>query len=71
MPDVHTTPPNAVPEQVRVLREILSARSAPATATDLAKHFTRVRSDKIDELLETLVSLGQARKAGEGTFLAG
>jgi len=63
--------PKTLPEQVRVLREILSVQATPVTAKDLTKHFTRVKAEKLEELLETLVTLGQARKAGGGRYLAG
>jgi hypothetical protein len=63
--------PKTLPEQVRVLRDLLSAQSSPVTAEMLAKSFLRARVDKIEELLQTLVTLGQARQAGEGKYVAG
>jgi len=63
--------PKTLPEQVKVLRELLAAQSSPATAQILAKSFSRARVDKIEELLQTLVTLGQARVVGEGLYLAG
>ena len=38
------------------------------TATDLAQRFTRAKVDKIEELLQTLVTLGQARELPGGKY---
>jgi hypothetical protein len=38
------------------------------TTQQLAKGFTRARVERIEELLQTLVSLGQAREVGEGRY---
>ncbi|MEI6564882.1 MAG: DNA methyltransferase [bacterium] len=63
--------PKALPDQVRLLRELLATQSAPVTAQTLAKSFTRARVEKVEELLQALVTLGQARSVGEGKYLAG
>jgi hypothetical protein len=63
--------PKTLPEQVRLLREILAPQTTPVTAKALSKHFLRAKPEKIEELLQTLVTLGQARQAGNGTYLAG
>jgi hypothetical protein len=63
--------PKALPEQMRVLRDVLAAEPGPVTPELLAKRFVRARSGKIEELLRTLVTLGQARDAGDGQFAAG
>jgi hypothetical protein len=60
-----------LPEQVRVLREALAAEPGPVDAAALAKRFTRARVDRVDELLRTLVTLGQAREVAAGTFVGG
>jgi hypothetical protein len=54
-----------------VLRELLAAQAAPVAAATLAKSFTRARVDRIEELLQTLVTLGQARQAEDGKYIAG
>jgi len=41
-------------------------RPNPVTASELARTFTRVRADKVEELLKAMVTLDQARKVGEG-----
>jgi len=63
--------PKVLPDQVRLLRELLATQATPVTAKTLAKSFTRARVDKIEELLQTLVTLGQARLVEEGKYLAG
>lgn len=63
--------PKDLPEQVRLLRELLAVQSAPVTAQTLAKSFTRARVEKVEELLQALVTLGQARAVGEGKYLVG
>jgi hypothetical protein len=56
---------------VRVLREVLAAQPGPASAETIARQFIRARKDRIEELLQTLVALGQAREISAGQFLAG
>jgi len=56
---------------MRALRDALASESGPATPEILAKRFIRARSAKVEELLHTLVTLGQAREAGDGQFTAG
>ena len=60
--------PKSLPDQVRLVRELLAVQAAPVTAETLAKSFTRARVDRIEELLQTLVTLGQARQAGDGKY---
>lgn len=60
--------PKTLPEQVNLVRQLLAAQSAPVTAKDLAKSFARVKADKVEELLQTLVTLGQAMQAGEKLY---
>jgi len=54
-----------------VLREVLAAQVGPATAETIARQFIRARKDRVEELLQTLVALGQAREISAGQFLAG
>ncbi len=62
--------PKALPDQVRLLRTALAA-PAPVTAEELARTFTRARTDRVAELLETLAALGQARKMDDGRYTTG
>lgn len=60
--------PKTLPEQARALRQVLAARKGVVTAKELARSFVRARVERIEELLQTLVSLGQAREVGAGRF---
>jgi hypothetical protein len=57
-------------EQFKAVRAALAAHGTPARAEQVAARFVRVRRDRIGEVLETLVSLGQARQAGRGLYAA-
>jgi hypothetical protein len=61
----------SLPEQVRILRDALAAQPAPVTAEAMARQFTRARKDKVEELLQTLVTLGQVREVEGGMFMSG
>ena len=63
--------PKSLPDQVRILREALTALPGPATAEAIALQFTRARKARVEELLETLVAMGQARKVGDSQFIGG
>ena len=63
--------PKSLPDQVRVLRDALTAQSGPASAKAIARQFTRARTDRVEELLETLVAMGQARQVGDAQFIGG
>nr|VFK15522.1 MAG: hypothetical protein BECKLPF1236A_GA0070988_1012712 [Candidatus Kentron sp. LPFa]VFK30774.1 MAG: hypothetical protein BECKLPF1236C_GA0070990_1011913 [Candidatus Kentron sp. LPFa] len=54
--------PKTLPEQVQALRAALDRYPEPATVQQLAKTFTRAQSKRVGEILDTLVSLGQARE---------
>ncbi len=62
--------PKTIPEQARAVRQALHAERTGATAAQLAKHFTRARVERVEELLQTLASLGQARETERGRFVA-
>jgi hypothetical protein len=62
--------PKTIPEQARAVRLALAAGRGVVTPQQLAKQFTRARVDRIEELLQTLVSLGQAREVGTGRYAA-
>jgi hypothetical protein len=57
-----------VPEQAAALRSALAAQNGVVTAEKLAKNFIRARSDTVNSLLQTLVSLGLAREVKAGEF---
>ncbi|MFA6173950.1 MAG: DNA methyltransferase [Kiritimatiellales bacterium] len=63
--------PSSLPDQVRLLRVALAAAPSPVTAEELARSFARARTDRVADLLETLVTLGQARQLEDGRYSAG
>jgi hypothetical protein len=62
--------PKSIPEQARAVRQALAGGRGVVTPQQLAKAFTRARVERVEELLQTLVSLGQAREVGEGRYTA-
>jgi len=63
--------PKTLPDQVRELRAALATAPTPVTAEELARTFTRARTDRVADLLETLAALGQARQMDDGRYSAG
>jgi len=62
--------PSALPEQAQAIAATLAARSEPATPAQVAKMFSRAKTSRVTEILETLASLGQARRVGENIYAA-
>jgi hypothetical protein len=62
--------PADLAEQARAVRNALAAHSGVVTPAQLAKSFKRARVDRIEELLQTLVLLGQARQVEQGKYAA-
>jgi hypothetical protein len=62
--------PKSLPEQARAVRAALARQSAPVTAQTLARSFKGARAGTVQELLDTLVSLGHAREADGERYLA-
>lgn len=62
--------PSNLAEQARAVRNALIAQPGVVTPAQLAKTFQRARADRIKELLQTLVLLGQARQVMEGKYAA-
>lgn len=60
--------PKTLPEQASALRAALAAQTEVVSVEDLARAFTRARTDTIANLLQTLVSLGLAREVAPGRF---
>ena len=61
--------PAKLPEQVLAIRQQLAAASVPLTAAEMAKRFTRGNADRIEELLQSLVTLGIAREVEGDKFV--
>ncbi len=53
--------PSVLAERVRAVANALAAEEKPATATDLAARFFRAKPKDVEEILQTLVTLGRAR----------
>jgi hypothetical protein len=62
--------PKTLAEQAKAVRQALTAQPGAMTVEEVAKRFVRGKPERVGELLETLVSLGQAREVDEGKFTA-
>ena len=60
--------PKTLPEQVQAVRAALQTTAGPVTAETIARGFLRARTEKVAELLVTLVALGQARELEPGYY---
>jgi hypothetical protein len=61
--------PAALPDRFNAVRVALAERGAPATPTDVAKYFTRAKKATVEEILDTLVSVGQVRQTDDGRYV--
>lgn len=59
--------PKTLAEQAQAVR---AALTAPTDAATLAKTFKGAKTDRVEEILETLASLGQARALAGGKYVA-
>ncbi|MEW4569725.1 DNA methyltransferase [Tautonia sp. JC769] len=62
--------PKTLPEQVKAVRSALSSHPSGISPDPLARTFLRARADRVQELLDALVSLGQARELDGGRYVA-
>jgi hypothetical protein len=62
--------PATLPEQARAVRELLQAQNLVMSSQEVVSAFMGSRADRVTELLDTLVSLGQARGLGDGRYTA-
>lgn len=62
--------PKSLAEQAHAVRAALSTHRGPITSEQLARSFHRGRVDRVEELLDTLVSLGQARELSHGRYIS-
>jgi hypothetical protein len=60
--------PPTLAEQAKAVREMLVTENQVITSQNLAKAFAGARVERVTELLETLVSLGQARQLEDGRY---
>lgn len=62
--------PKTLSERVKAVSTALAAVKEPVTAPEMAKHFARARAAEVGEILETLCTLGKARRGQvAGTYL--
>lgn len=62
--------PKSLPDQVQAIRQHLATADKPLTAADVTKLFTRANAERIEEVLETLVLTGTARRLRGSKFVA-
>ncbi len=62
--------PKSLTEQFKALKTALAEHPAPVDAEQLARTFKRAQTRRVNELLGTLVELGQAREVPGGRFSA-
>jgi hypothetical protein len=53
--------PKTLPEQAQAVRAVLAEQSTGLTSEQLARLFLRANTHRVTDMLNTLVSLGQAR----------
>ena len=57
--------PKTLSERVQAVETALHAAGIPAAPAELSQQFARAKPESVTEILETLVTLGRARKHGE------
>jgi hypothetical protein len=62
--------PKTLAEQAQAVRAALTAAAGPVDVTTLAKNFKGTKIDRLEDILETLVSLGQARALPDDRYVA-
>jgi hypothetical protein len=60
--------PKTLPQQVAAVRQMLQQQSAPSTSAGVAKQFKAAKANTVEELLDTLVAIGQARILPDGRY---
>jgi hypothetical protein len=61
--------PRSLPEQVQADRATLASYGGGMTPEQLARTFHRGQVERVSDLLEILVSLGQAREVTDGRYV--
>jgi len=57
--------PKPLAERIRATEQVLHAAGHAVTAEDLTTHFYRAKTADLQEILDSLVTLGRARQDGE------
>ncbi len=63
--DVPLEFPSKLSEQAQAVRQVLQASARPLAAAEIVQRFKGARKERVEELVEMLVELGQARQLGE------
>ncbi len=61
--------PKGLSDQVQAVRNTLLAVQEPLSAEQMARQFARASTPRVNELLQTLESLGQARRLEDGRYV--
>lgn len=61
--------PKPLPERIRAVRTALARHGSPARPEDIAAGFVRAQKANVAEPLETLVTVGQARRTDDGHYV--
>lgn len=62
--------PKGLAEQAAAVQAALVEIGGAASVAEVAKRFTRANKERVEELLDTLASLGKARELADGRFVA-
>ena len=62
--------PKTLAEQAQAVRAALAVAAGPVDVATLAKNFKGTKTDRLEDILETLASLGQARALPDGRYVA-
>jgi hypothetical protein len=61
--------PKTLAEQAQAVRAALTAAAGPVDVATFAKNFKGTKIDRLEDILETLASLGQARALTDGRYV--
>ncbi len=60
--------PKKLREQITIVRQTLQDHKGPTSSDAIAKRFKSVKANDVEELLDTLASIGQARLLPDGRY---
>jgi hypothetical protein len=60
--------PRKLREQITIVRQTLQDHKGPTSSEAIAKRFKSVKAHDVEELLDTLASIGQARQLPDGRY---
>ncbi|WP_459554441.1 class I SAM-dependent DNA methyltransferase [Lacunimicrobium album] len=62
--------PKTLPARITAVRAALRELAKPCEPQDISTRFQRANKDAVEELLETLIEVGQARRTDDGRYVA-